>query len=364
MRLKRFVYSLLFTGVLLGLIAYSVFQLPTFGGSFDGERLERMKKSRQWVNGRFENDPPQSTELGLIKTMRRYSEGQIREPTFEVPVQKLTPADLPVPPPPGLRAYWFGHASVLIDIDGTRVMTDPILSEYASPFHVGPRRLHTVPIDMRDLPKVDAVVISHDHYDHLDMDTVRAFAAKGTHFYVGLGIGAHLERWNIPPEQIHEMDWWESLKIGDVEIHCTPARHYSGRKRMNNSTLWASWFVKGPKHSFYFSGDTGYAPHFEEIGKRLGGPDLALIKVGAYGETWLDIHMAPEPAVQAARDLKAKFLLPVHWATFNLAYHSWDEPILRTLAEAAHKKVELLTPRPGEKIEFGKPFENTKWYQP
>lgn len=364
MRLKKFALVIVFTFTILGLLTYTVFQLPVFGGTFEGARLERMQKSPQFIGGRFENTPPQSTELGLIKTLKRYSEGQIREPTFEIPVQKLTPEDLPVPPPPGLRAFWFGHASTLIDIDGVRVMTDPVFSEYASPFAIGPKRFHPTPISLDTIPKVDAVVISHDHYDHLDMVTVQSLAKHGTHFYVGLGIGAHLERWGIPLEQIREMDWWDALKIGNIEIHCTPARHYSGRKRMNNSTLWTSWFVKGPTHSFYFSGDTGYAPHFEEIGQKLGAPDIAVIKVGAYGETWLDIHMAPEPAVQAARDLKAKFMLPVHWATFNLAYHAWDEPILRTLAEAQHKKVNLITPRPGEKFDIDKPFENEKWYQP
>ncbi|MES2854557.1 MAG: MBL fold metallo-hydrolase, partial [Bdellovibrionota bacterium] len=146
--------------------------------------------------------------------------------------------------------------------------------------------------------------MSHDHYDHLDMNTIRHLSLQGTHFYVGLGIGAHLERWQVPAFQIHEMDWWETLDLKGVKIHCTPARHYSGRKKMDNSTLWSSWFVKGANRSFYFSGDTGYTPHFKEIGKRLGPVDLTLMKVGAYGETWLDIHMDPESAVQAHLDIQ------------------------------------------------------------
>ncbi len=166
----------------------------------------------------------------------------------------------------------------------------------------------------------------------------------------------------MPAAQIHEMDWWDKAEIKGVAIHCTPARHYSGRKSMDNSTLWASWMVKGPSHSAYFSGDTGYAGHFKAIRERLGAPQLALIKVGAYGDTWLDIHMNPEAAVQAHRDLGATTLLPVHWATFNLAYHEWAEPIVRSVAAAGAQGVQLVTPRVGEKFDFGAPFANSAWY--
>jgi len=208
----------------------------------------------------------------------------------------------------------------------------------------------------------DAVVISHDHFDHLDMETIQALARGGTQFLVGLGIGAHLERWDVPPAQIHEMDWWDHAQVRGVTIHCTPARHYSGRKRMDNSTLWASWMLKGPQHSAYFSGDTGYAGHFREVRERLGAPELALLKIGAYGATWLDIHMDPESAVRAHRDLGATTMLPVHWATFNLAYHAWSDPIVRSVAAARAQGVQIITPRPGEKFEVGVPFVNEAWY--
>ncbi len=183
-------------------------------------------------------------------------------------------------------------------------MTDPVLSERVSPISfAGPERFHAAPITLENLAHIDAVVITHDHYDHLDMKTIRQLSKSGTHFYVGLGIGAHLERWEVPTDQIHELDWWESLEIKGVKINCTPARHYSGRKRMDNSTLWASWVIKGPQHSFYVSGDTGYAGHFKAIHDRFGDIDLTAIKVGAYGETWLDIHMDPEHSIQAHLDL-------------------------------------------------------------
>ena len=181
-------------------------------------------------------------------------------------------------------------------------------------------------------------------------------------FCVGLGVGAHLERWQVPAAQIHEMDWWEQLEIKGVKITCAPARHYSGRTSMNDSTLWASWMVKGPTYSMYYSGDTGYAEHFKAIRAKLGAPELALIKVGAYGDTWMDIHMNPESAVQAVQDLGAGTLLPVHGATFNLAYHAWAEPAVRTLAAAKAANVQMVVPRVGEKWELGQPFVNTPWF--
>src|SRR6185503_1409680 len=222
------------------------------------------------------------------------------------------------------------------------------------------------PIKLADLSGIDAVLISHDHYDHLDMATIQHLAQQGTQFYVGLGVGAHLERWKVPPAQIHEMDWWESVDLKSVQINCTPARHYSGRKRQDNSTLWASWVVKGAQHSFYFSGDTGYADHFRAIHARYGDTDLNLIKIGAYGTppSWLDIHMDPESAVRANHDLGGGILLPVHGATFNLSYHAWDEPILRAVRAAADQHVQLVTPRVGEVLAIGQPFNNVEWYQP
>jgi L-ascorbate metabolism protein UlaG (beta-lactamase superfamily) len=337
--------------------------LPSFGGVSGGARLERMRQSKQFHGARFENTPPYVSNLSFTREMQAYLGDEVREPQFEVPVVRLPADHLGRPAAPGLRAWWLGHASVLLEIDGVRILTDPVLSGRASPFQfVGPARQHPAPLAIGDLKNIDAVVISHDHFDHLDMDTVQALARGGTHFHVGLGIGAHLERWDVPVAQIHEMDWWDSAQVRGVTIHCTPARHYSGRKSMDNSTLWASWLVKGPNHSAYFSGDTGYAEHFKAVRERLGAPQLSMIKIGAYGDTWLDIHMSPESAIQAHRDLGADTLLPVHWGTFNLAYHAWEEPVVRAVKEAQAQGVRIVTPRPGEKFEAGTPFINQAWY--
>lgn len=347
----------------LVIAAIVTLRMPAFGGVAEGARLERMRHSPQFRGKRFQNPPPQKDEFEYLTTLRNYRKNQVRAPEFVVPIVKLAASQFTGDIRPGLRAYWIGHSTALIEIDGIRVITDPVFSDYVSPFQgIGPKRLHTLPLALHQIPSLDAVLISHDHFDHLDMAAIKFFAARGTHFYVPLGIGAHLQRWNVPAGQVHEMDWWESASINGVQVNCTPARHYSGRKRADNSTLWSAWLVRGPHTSFYYSGDTGYSPHFSETRKRLGGVDLALIKIGAYGDTWLDIHMDTESAIQAHKDLGAKIFLPVHWATFNLSYHAWDEPILRTLAAAHNANVQVITPAPGEEFEFGKPFENREWY--
>ena len=210
------------------------------------------------------------------------------------------------------------------------------------------------------------MLISHDHYDHLDMDTVRHLAQRGSRFFVPLGIGAHLELWGVPPAQIEELEWWQERSLGPVRIVCTPTRHYSGRGLGNRSTtLWSSWSVIGPQHRFFYSGDTGYAKLFQDIGARLGPFNMAFIKIGAYGPgaAWIDIHMTPEQAVQVHRDVRARRMFPVHWSTFNLAYHDWDEPIRRTVAEAARVGVELVTPRVGEVVDADRPFASTRWWE-
>ena len=265
-----------------------------------------------------------------------------------------------------MRAFWIGHASTYVELDGLRVLLDPVFAERVSPLPVGPRRFHPPPIALADLPMIDAVLISHDHYDHLDMDTVRHLAARGSRFFVPLGVGAHLERWGVPPAQIEELAWWEERTLGGVRFVCTPTRHYSGRGlRDHSATLWSSWSAIGPQHRFFYSGDTGYSTLFQEIGSRLGPFDMAFIKIGAYGPgaAWVDIHMPPEQSVHVLRDVRAKRMFPVHWSTFNLAYHDWDEPIRRAVAEARRTGVELVTPRLGEWVDADLAFASTPWWE-
>lgn len=346
-----------------------VLSQPQFGAPMTGARLARALANPHYRDGRFVNiEPEDPGTTSLVEyTMRQLTGKEVREPPAPVPVLAVDKAALAATPPAsGMRAFWIGHASAYVEMGGLRFLLDPVFSERVSPLPVGPRRFHAPPIALADLPRIDAVLISHDHYDHLDMDTVRQLAQRGARFYVPLGIGAHLELWGVAPAQIEELEWWQERSLGNVRIVCTPTRHYSGRGLNNRSTtLWSSWSVIGAQHRFFYSGDTGYAKLFRDIGARFGPFDMAFIKIGSYGPgaAWTDIHMPPEQAVQVHRDVRAKRMFPVHWSTFNLAYHDWDEPIRRTLAEATRVGIDLVTPRVGEVVDAERPFQSTRWWE-
>ncbi len=256
-----------------------------------------------------------------------------------------------------LRATWLGHATALLEIDGYRLLTDPVWGERCSPSRaVGPRRLHPPPIPLESLPALDAVLISHDHHDHLDMDTVQMLArTQRAKFLTPLGVGAHLREWGIPASRIVELDWHGSTRIDELTLTCTPARHYSGRFLSRNNTLWASWVIAGPQHRGYFGGDTGYTASFADIGARYGPFDLTVLPIGAYNTAWPDIHMNPEEAVQAHVDLNTEpgrgLLMPIHWGTFRLAPHPWAEPADWLLEAADEAGVQVAVPRPGGRVQ-------------
>jgi len=276
-----------------------------------------------------------------------------RVPKRELPVIHQAASSYANEPASRLRATWMGHATTLVEIDGKRVVTDPIWSDRCSPSQwIGPKRFFPPPIALQELPKIDVAVVSHDHYDHLDMNTAQALANNGTQFVVPLGVGAHLEAWGIAPTQIVELDWNETATVAELRFTATPARHYSGRNPLfRDNTQWASWVVQGRAHNFFFSGDSGYFSGFKEIGTQYGPFDLSLIKIGACDVTWPDIHMTPEEAVQVHADIRGKLLLPVHWGTFNLAFHAWNDPAERVLNAAIRAGAALVVPRPGELVE-------------
>ena len=345
-----------------------------FGADPAGARMERIRRSPNFADGVFQNPEgartrPSGSMLEFAKVYFRKEERARRSPLGTVPVHATTLADLAAPPATGLRVTWLGHSSVLIEIDGRRVLFDPVWGERCSPFpFAGPKRLHPVPLPLASLGPVDAVVISHDHYDHLDLPTIRSLAGTETVFAVPLGVGAHLERWGVPPDRIRELDWNETARIAGISLTATPARHFCGRGLRNQQhTLWASWVVAGPEHRVYHSGDTGYFSGFQDIGAEHGPFDVTMIQVGAYSEYWPDIHMTPAEGMRAHLDLQGGgphgALLPIHWGTFNLAPHPWSEPgeWMKDAAEEAGQTVAL--PRPGEPFEPAGKVPSDPWWR-
>lgn len=354
--------------VAFAVAAASTRWFATFGGKVEGARLERARRSPHFDGTRFVNSVPTHVLVpGTLWEMIRHQllGGEERVPRRPPPVVARTAADYDLPPPSGLRATWIGHASTLVEVDGHRLLTDPVWSERASPSTlVGPMRFHPPPLPIEALPPIDVVIISHDHFDHLDMSTVQALAARGSRFAVPLGVGAHLEAWSIPGSQITELDWGESVRMGGLELVATPARHYSGRNPLRrDGTLWSSWVVKGPSHRIFFSGDSGYFDGFKAIGAAHGPFDLTLIKIGACDRTWQQIHMSPEEAVQVHVDLGGRLLLPVHWGTFNLAFHAWNAPAEEAVAAAAARNVAIAVPRPGQWMEPTAPPPLDPWWR-
>ncbi len=324
------------------------------GHAPSGARLSRIQKSPQYQAGHFANPQPLVNDFwGMLRDMWHASDHV--NPSSPVDVAKLSPRVYDTPPPSGLRVTWFGHSSMLIEIDGKRVLTDPMWSEHASPIGwLGPRRWYPAAVQLEELPKLDAVVVSHDHYDHLDYGSVMRLSALGVKFVVPLGVGSHLEYWGVPLDRIVELDWWEKAQLPGLEIVCTPARHASGRALLDkDATLWAGYALVGPRHRAYYSGDTGLFPAMREIGERLGPFDVTLIETGQYHRTWPDWHIGPEQAVKAHELVRGKVMLPVHWALLGLAFHGWTEPVERSSQAARDRHTTLATPRPFE------PFEPT-----
>lgn len=264
-----------------------------------------------------------------------------------------------------MRVTWLGHSTILVEIDGHRVLTDPVFGERASPMTwVGPKRWYPPAIALEELPPIDAVVVSHDHYDHLDYPTLKAMAAwKNTTFVVPLGVAADLEYWGVPKEQISELDWWERAKVGSMEIIAVPSRHASGRKGYDfGSTLWAGYALLGGTHRAYYSGDTGLFPAMKDIGDKLGPFDVTMIEVGQYHRGWPDWHIGPEQAVLGHQWVKGAVMIPVHWGLFTLASHNWTEPIERTLAQVKKDVQVAYVPRPGQSVEPSKLPAQERWW--
>jgi L-ascorbate metabolism protein UlaG (beta-lactamase superfamily) len=319
-------------------------------------------------DGKFINSTP-TTDAGFSKLLPILQE-YITNKAENIPKKQLGPfkTDTTIfntPPENGLRITWIGHSSILIEIDGKRILTDPVWSSRVSfTQHMGPKRFFDPPLSLSELPPLDAIIISHDHYDHLDKNTIQFFAQSTVPFYCSLGVGAYLKQFGIEKHYITEMDWGDSTMLGhDGVLTAAPARHFSGRGILNrNETLWSSFVIKGHTHNIFYGADSGWFEGFYDIGEAFGPFDLTMLEIGAYGKYWPDIHMGPGHATNAHLALNGNIMMPIHWGTFNLAPHAWYEPVERLLQLAEEKNIHLFIPRPGQPTEVVSDY-NSEWWR-
>lgn len=352
---------------LLGFLALShlLAGCSALGTNPDDERKERFLTSQQYnpQSGKFENKIAAPMMKGSTWEVMKnvFFSNNESTPLAPLPESKPDLAEF-LAPSEQLKFIWLGHSTFLLRMDGKTVLVDPIFSEYASPVPVYVKRFQAPMLALADLPQIDVVVISHDHYDHLDMKTVQHFKDKKTRFVTPLGVGSHLEGWGIKPDQITDLDWWQKTEIDGLTFTCTPAQHFSGRTLSRNETLWASWVVQGQQERVFYSGDSGYSPHYRRIGETLGPFDVTFLEAGQYNKNWPSVHQMPEETVQAHLDLKGKTLVPVHWGMFDLSPHPWHEPIERVSAEAQKKGVNLFTPKLGQLVGLATPVAYEQWW--
>jgi len=344
--------SLICGGLILAVVIF--LRQPPFGKEPTGERLERIKRSPNFRDGKFQNPehtPDLAEGVNMLSVLWSF-------------LTDKTPRQVPADPLPSVRPemrsldpkedalIWFGHSSYFLQTDGKRLLVDPVFNGHASPVSFAAKSFPgTAIVHAADLPDLDLLVITHDHWDHLDYPTIKKLTTKVRQVVCPLGVGAHLEFWGYKADQITELDWHESVDFpGGFTIRATPARHFSGRGFKRNTTLWASFVLQTPSRRIFLGGDSGYGKHFADIGEQYGPFDLAILEDGQYNQAWIYIHMLPEQVLQAARDLNARSVLPVHHSKFSLAMHAWDDPLVRITEANTTYQLRLLTPKLGEKV--------------
>ncbi len=337
---------------------------PQFGQPPQGADLERIRESPNYGDDEFVNLI--ETRMGsfgeMMGTMPDFLFGKNQSPDDSLPV-KFGENQLPAVDT-SCYITWYGHSAFLIEMEGQRILIDPMLGKTAAPVSFGSSRFpYKKPIPIEELTDIDILILSHDHYDHLDFPSIKRLKDEVGHFYTALGVGSHLKAWGVPEERITELDWWDDADANGLKLVAAPARHFSGRGVTDrNATQWASWVIRGKYQNLYFSGDGGYGPHFSEIGDKYGPFDLAMLECGQYNEAWQAIHMMPEEAVQAGKDVNAELIMPIHWGAFKLSVHQWTEPIKRFKAESARLNVPMVHPYIGERFALGYDFPMEEWW--
>lgn len=371
--LKRMMWIILSITLLI-IVSTVVFfyTAPQLGSKPGGRRLERMKEAPNFDQGIFHNSVETKMEMpkGTIpKLLKHYfiEDKRAKNPQIPIATQLFNKDAFEAVSQDSISFVWFGHSTILMKIDGITILADPVIvGERASMLSIiGPKRFdYSHQIEIENLPKIDAVILSHDHYDHLDYPTILALKDKVTKFFIPLGVGAHFERWGVPTDHIVELNWWDEVAFEGLKLVFAPTRHFSGRALQDRfRTLWGSWVILGKDSRLYFSGDSGYFPGFKEIGDRYGPFDLTFMECGAYNEGWSEIHMFPEETAQAHLDLKGKLLLPIHWGKFDLSLHPWKESVERLSQKAKEEQIRLFTPEVGAMVSFKDSSAMDAWWQ-
>ncbi len=357
-------YALLVVIVVLVLGTMWVLSWPVFGRAPEGARLERLKKLPNFkADGTLENLSPTPMKPDGVSYWDMIA-GMIKGNENSTPKKTLPHVDPDFTPTDKTRLTWFGHSSYFLQVDGVKILVDPVFSKRPSPISfIGTGSYKgTDFVKAEDFPELDIILITHDHYDHLDYQSILKLKSKTKLFVTSLGVGAHLEHWGVAANQIVELAWGEDATANGLKFTAVPARHFTGRGFKRNQSLWSAFVLQAARHKLYLGGDSGYDSHFKKAGEQYGPFDIAILECGQYNAYWPLIHMFPEQTVQAAKDLNAKVLLPVHWAKFTLAMHSWNEPAMRVVKAAKASDVKITTPLLGEAVVLDEVYPSTEWW--
>lgn len=356
-RVLYIVLSLIALLIIIGVLFINL--SPQFGGVASKQQQELFSKSKHYKDGKFLNNGGVKMEMSFKDSFKAmwilFKSNSNTKPNKNIAVEKIDSITI-ANYNSKTRFIWFGHSTFLLQIKGKNLLIDPMFGDVPAPNPLlGNKRFsNRLPIEIEKLPSIDAVLITHDHYDHLDYESIQKLKSKVNMFYTPLGIGIHLLKWGVEKERIIELDWWQEIKFDELTIRCTPAQHFSGRGISDREkTLWCSWIIQSDEENLFFSGDSGYASHFKEIGDQYGPFDFAFMECGQYNNLWPLVHMLPEETAQAGLDIKAKKMMPIHWGAFKLASHSWTDPVERISKKAKELNVDLVIPKIGEIVEIG-----------